>query len=126
MSSLNNRNNHIIFSILASKIINDNDDSLSIINKIKDFDNTYNIDDYDMRVRLAKEKKVTKKELNDLTSLEKVEKLGIILRYKNRLSVIIESNSDIEIRIDLTSVKQGNNINTINTYPFKYELEKRI
>jgi hypothetical protein len=123
MSSLNNRNNHIIFSILASKIINDNDDSLSIINKIKDFDNTYNIDDYDMRVRLAKEKKVTKKELNDLTSLEKVEKLGIILRYKNRLSVIIESNSDIEIRIDLTSVKQGNNINTINTYPFKYELE---
>jgi hypothetical protein len=123
MSSLNNRKNHTIFSILASKIANNDDKSLSIINKIKDFDNTYNIDNYDMRVRLAKEKKVTKKELNDLTELERVAKFGIILRYKNRFSVIIENNSDIEIRIDLTSVKQGNNINTINTYPFNYELE---
>ena len=123
MSSLNSRKNHIIFSILASKILNDNDNKLSIINKIKDFNNTYNIDDFDIRVRLAKEKKVTKKELEDLTNLENVSKLDINFRYKNRLSVILESNSDVEIRIDLTSVKSGNNINAVQSHPYIYELE---
>ena len=34
MSSLNSRKNYIIFSILASKILNENDSKLSIINKI--------------------------------------------------------------------------------------------
>ena len=46
MSSLNSRKNHIIFNILASQILNENDSKLSIINKIKDFNNTYNIDDW--------------------------------------------------------------------------------
>ena len=123
MSSLNSRKNHIIFSILASKILNESDEKLSIINKIKDFDNTYNIDDYDIRVRLAKEKKVSKKELEDLSVLEKVNKLDINFRYKNRLSLIIESNSDVELRIDLTSVKSGNNINAIQNHAYSYELE---
>ena len=123
MSSLNSRKNHIIFSILASKILNESDEKLSIINKIKDFDNTYNIDDYDIRVRLAKEKKVSKKELEDLSVLEKVNKLDINFRYKNRLSLIIESNSDVELRIDLTSAKSGNNINAIQNHAYSYELE---
>ena len=123
MASLNSRKNYIIFSILSSKILNDNDEKLSIINKIKDFNSTYNIDDYDIRVRLAKEKKVTKSELEDLVGLEKVSKLDINFRFKNRLSVILVNNSDVEIRIDLTSVKQGNNINSIQNQPYRYELE---
>lgn len=123
MASLNNRKNHIIFNILAAKIKKGDDDSLTIINKIKDFNNTYNIDDYDLRVRLSKEKELSKKEVEKLSSLENLDKFGILFRYKNRLSVIIENNSDIDLRIDLTSVKQGNNINTINSYPFRYELE---
>lgn len=123
MSSLNNRKNQIIFSVLASKIVNENDKDIKIINKMKDFENTYNVDDFDLRVRLSKEKSVTKKELEELTNLEKVEKLAINFRYKNRLSVIVLDNSDVEIRIDLTSVKQGNNINTIQSFPFNYELE---
>ena len=123
MASLNNRKNHIIFNILAAKIKKGDDDSLTIINKIKDFNNTYNIDDYDLRVRLSKEKELSKKEIEKLSSLENLDKFGILFRYKNRLSVIIENNSDIDLRIDLTSVKQGNNINTINSYPYNYELE---
>lgn len=123
MSSLNSRKNHIIFSILASKILNGKDENLSIMNKIKDFNKTYNIDDYDIRVRMAKEKKVTQEELEDLATLEKVNKLDINFRYKNRLSVILESNSDVELRIDLTSVKQGNNINAVQSQPYIYELE---
>ena len=126
MSSLHNRKNHIIFSILASKLVNDDDDSLSIINKMKNFDNIYNIEEHDMRVRIAKEKKVTKNELDMLVNLEKVDKLAVGFRYKNRISLIIENNSDVEIRIDLTSVKQGNNINTLTSYPFSYELELEL
>ena len=58
-----------------------------------------------------------------MTNLDSVDRFGILFRYKNRLSVIIENNNDVEIRVDLTSVKQGNNINTVNTHPFNYELE---
>merc|ERR1712146_874461 len=58
MSILHNRQNHIIFSVLASKLLSNENKSLSIINKKKDFDSTYNLDDYDIRIRLAKEEKV--------------------------------------------------------------------
>lgn len=123
MSSLNGRKNHIIFSILCSKILNDDNENLEIINKIKDQKNIFNVDEHDLRIRCSKEKKVSKKELDELVNLDKVDKLSIFFRYKNRLSLILESNNEVELRIDATSIKQGNNINTIQTYPFNYELE---
>merc|ERR1711991_605205 len=72
MSSLHGRKNHIIFSILCSKILNDDSENLEIINKIKDTNNIFNIDEYDLRIRRSKEKKVSKKELEELVNLEKV------------------------------------------------------
>ena len=123
VSMMNNRKNHVIFSILVANILNGTDKNLLIINKIKDFDKTYNIDEYDIRVRLSKEKELDKKTLSSLVKLESVEKQAILFRYKSRLSVIVESNSNVEIRIDLTSVKSGNNINIINNLPSNYELE---
>ena len=60
---------------------------LSIINKKKDFDSTYNLDNYDIRVRLAKESSVSKKEeLGELIKLDNVSKLAIILRMKSSFS----------------------------------------
>ena len=66
MRSLHNKPNHIIFSILISMFLNENNKNLSIINKKKNFENTYDLEEYDIRVRLSKEEKVSKKELQDL------------------------------------------------------------
>ena len=46
-----------------------------------------------------------------------------MLRMKSRFSIIIENNSDVEIRIDLTSVRQGNNVNNIQIMIPNFELE---
>ena len=123
MATLHERENHIIFSILVSKILSDNSDDLSIINKKKDYDNIYNLEKHDIRVRLSKELKVTKKELSELINLDNVTKIAIMLRMKSRFSIIIENNSDVEIRIDLTSVRQGNNVNNIQIMIPNFELE---
>jgi len=123
MSILHNRQNHIIFSVLASKLLSDENESLSIINKKKDFDSTYNLDDYDIRVRLAKEQKVEKKELAELIKLDNISKIAINFRMKSRVSIILESNSEVELALDITAVKQSHNINKIQYTPYNYELE---
>ena len=123
MSTLHKRENHIIFSVLAAKLLSNEKENLSIINKKKDFDNTYNLDKHDIRVRLAKEQKVTKAELGTLIKLDNISKIAIMLRMKSRVSVIIENNSEVELRIDLTSVKQCSDINKIQKINPNYEME---
>ena len=122
LSLINERNNNIIYSMLISKIIKGNKD-MTIINKIKNFDKTYNIDNYDIRVRLSKEKKVEKKELEKLLEIKEINKLNINYRFKNRLSVIAINNPEVELRIDLTNVKSNNNINRLQKSKNNYELE---
>ena len=123
MSVLHNRQNHIIFSVLSSKLLSNENENLTIINKKKDFDSTYNLDDYDIRVRLAKEEKVSKKDLGDLIKLNNIGKLAIRFRMKSRISIIIESNSEIDLILDITAVKQSLSINKLQHTPYNYELE---
>ena len=123
MSTLHKRQNHIIFSVLASKLLSNENVNLSIINKIKDFDNIYNLDDYDIRIRMSKEKKLEKKELIDLIKLENVSKIAIKFRMKSRVSVILESNSEIDLLLDITAVRQSHDINKIQYTPYIYEVE---
>ena len=94
MSTLHKRQNNIIFSVLVSKFLSNKDENITIINKIKDFENIYNLDDYDIRIRMSKEKKLEKKELINLIKLENVSKIAIKFRMKSRVSVILESNSN--------------------------------
>lgn len=125
IAPLYKRQNNIIFTILTSKILSGTK-NLEIINKKKNFDNIYNIDDFDIRVRLAKEDKLSKKELNSLIKLDNIGKLEIIFRMKSRVTIILESNTDIEIKIDLTSVKSSNNINNVYNIGANYELELEV
>jgi len=123
MAIMNNRKNHVIFSLLVANILNDSDKDLTIINKLKDFDKSYTIDEYDIKIRLAKEQNVDKKTLETLIQLENVDVNSILFRFKNRFSLIVESNNKVETRIDLTSVKSSNNVNTLNHAPYNYEIE---
>ena len=123
MAMLHKRENHIIFSILSSKLLSSDNEGLSIINKKKDFDNTYNLDKHNIRVRLAKEEKVSNSKLGELIKLDNVSKIAIMLRMKSRISVVIENNSEVDLRIDLTSVKQCNDINKLQKITPNYELE---
>jgi SAM-dependent methyltransferase len=123
MNLVHNRNNHVIFSILISKIYNQSDKSLKLIHKIKNKDEIINIDDYDIRVRKSKEAEVNKKHMDDLMKISHIERFNIIFRYKQRISLILVDNEEAKISIDLTSVKQNNDINELEKTPENYELE---
>ena len=125
MKTLHNKPNYVIFSILISMILKDNNKNLFIINKKKKFENTFDLDEYDIRVRLSQEESVKKKELEELLELKNTNKMSISFRKKSRISLIIDSNSDVDFVLDLTKVKQGNDINKINnsSYLFEYELD---
>jgi len=116
------RKNHVIFSLLVNYLINDYKD-ISIMKKTKLERNMIDIDNYDMRVRLSDENDVSKEELQTLLSLEETERHNIIFRYKQRVSIILSSDKNHELKIDLTQTKQSNNINDIMRAHDRYELE---
>lgn len=126
IDQLGMRGNHVTFNTLI-KIITDKknkNDHIVLQKKIKNNENIYNIDELNMRVRLSKEIGPSAKELNIIGKINHTQSNNIIFRYKQRMTVIIEDNSEGTIKIDLTSVKTAPNIGSINTTKkITYELE---
>lgn len=118
-----NRKNHVIFSILASKIKNNSDKSISIIKKIKNPKNINDFDNYDIRLRKSKELKLNKNELEKLLEIDESERFNISYRLKQRVSLFLLDNQDAKLRIDLTNVKSNFDIKFLNNSGEIYELE---
>lgn len=115
------RKNHVIFSVLIGLL--DTDKSLSIIKKTKESEDILDLDDFDIRVRLSSETKISKKELDELKEIDETAMKDIVFRYKQRISVRLDDNNDVNFGIDLTNVKMSNNINRLESSPSTYELE---
>jgi hypothetical protein len=127
MSNLFIRKNHSIFSILTNNIMNKMDEqNLYIINKIKNRENIIDLNEYDIRIRLAEENEVPEKMFKELLVLTEVERNKIIFRFKERLSVLIHANEDYDIRIDLTNIKQNMAFSRLDNSRSIYELELEI
>lgn len=121
INGIEERNNSIIFSLLASKILK-KEKNITIIEKIKDSKKKKDLDEYDIRIRLAEENKVNNNTINSLTKLKNYDK-DINYRFKQRISLIIENNKNYTISIDLTNVKSSNNIKNIINQNSLYEVE---
>ena len=129
MNNLTLRKNHSIFSILTNNIINqakDDADNMFIIHKIKDRTNIVDLNEYDIRFRLAQENDVDKQTLNELLNLSEGERNKITYRFKERLSYIINVNDEVDIRIDLTNIKQNMFFTKLPDSSKMYELELEI
>ena len=100
-----NRNSSIIFSLLATQIIN-KDPNISIINKVKDSTNKVDFNEYDLRLRLSEENNVDIETLKKLSKLKDVDS-NINFRFKQRVSLDIINNDDYKISIDVTEVKNN-------------------
>ena len=126
--NLKERYNHVIFSYFCNQILNGNidnkyKDNISIINKIKSNDKLIVIPEFDFRIRLSQENPINNDILKKLTNLDHNERFNIIFRYKNRVSLILIDNEDYTLRLDLTDVKQNNNLLYINESFSRYEFE---
>ena len=113
-----NKPNHTIFSLLASKI---NNDDISLMKKTRL--EVYDDNEFDIRFKLSDEKIIESTNDRSLTSIPEIEKINIFFRFKHRISLIIEENNSYRIVLDLTSVKSSKNLLKLGTYPSNYEIE---
>ena len=121
INMIGNRKNHVIFSVLAS--YSNTVEEISIMKKIKERENIVDIDDFDLRVRLSAETKVSKKELEELMKLDESQRNNISFRYKQRVSLKVKDDKDALISIDLTNTKMTNIIRRLDKVVPIYELE---
>ena len=125
MELLHGRNNHVIFNELVK--MHSIKESITIMKKIKDMKNVYDIDDFNVRVRMSKEVKVSKMELDEISTLDESSRNDIIFRTKQRVSFILFSDKNVSIRLDLTKTKMHRNINQLEKRAIPiYELEMEL
>lgn len=132
--------NYMIFKFLLHTLKKNNrDDYLTLMTKSRGPDDTVDIDDLNMRVRLSKEEDLTKKIISMKKLEERLDKLineqsidmetrkqlekKIYFRLKERTSLLIEDEDNHFIRIDLTDTKTTRDLLKISNISSNYELE---
>jgi SAM-dependent methyltransferase len=122
LNLIHQRKNHIIFSILSSQFYGK--DGFKFISKTREAKDVYDINEYDIRVRLSKEEPIDDKKINTLSNLQITESNKIIYRYKQRVSLIIKSDKKFgTLKLDLTIIHESNNPDDLRTTPKMFEIE---
>ena len=132
--------NYMIYKFLLHTLKKNNTDNyLTFMEKSRGANDTIDIDDLNMRVRLSKEEDLTEKIKKMKTIEEHLDKLigsnsidiesrklfekQIFFRLKERTSLIFESDDKHIIRIDLTDTKTSRDLRKISNVSSNYELE---
>ena len=123
-NNIYNKNN-ILFSKQVRLLKSNN--NIILINKIKSNINFIAIDEYDIRIKLSEEiSNIDNNTIKLLENLDDTNMRYINFRYKQRYNLVIESNDNYIISIDLTDVKTNKNLRHIYTTNSHYELELDI
>lgn len=125
LSNIFERENHIIFALLSSYILQ-NKSNITIIEKIKDINNIVNDNVNNLRFRLSEENNVEIEKIKKLQHITNDKRKSIIFRFKHRMSLILFEDEKIKISTDLTLVKTANKASFISTGKESYELEVEI
>ena len=121
-SLIYNKRNDVIFKLILSKYLSDKK-NYELIKKIRNDSNIIDFKNFDLRLKMFKEDIPSEKEINYLKKIGRDESQNIIFRYKQRTSLILINNSDVNLRIDLTDVKSSKNIKNLHDSASNYELE---
>jgi len=114
---------HVIFKTFVKMATEKEDKNIKLMKKIKENDNTIDIQDINMRVRLSGEVELNKNDLSIIDKLNYEAQKNIVFRLKQRYSLFTLKNDNELIRIDITMTKTTNNYKNLNdTFP-EFELE---
>lgn len=122
LSFVHKRKNHVIFKILLGKMLS-GDKNIKLIKKVRDNENIFDLDEYNVRFRMSSESEVTSKEIEELKKIDETVRHKITFRYKQRVSLFINEGNGEVLRIDLTNTKQTNSVNKIESSVPRFELE---
>ncbi len=122
MEMLHQRKNHVIFSVLLSLSVDN--DQISVLKKTRDENKIIDLDDLELRLKVAKEEIIDNIDtLQEMSEIENTEDNKIIFRYKQRTSLYIHSDKNAIVKVDLTNIRMSNDINRLQYTPSTYELE---
>jgi len=111
------KNNHIV-GLLVEQYLDK--EGFLLIKKEKDKMNKIDVDSLDIRFRKSTETEIKDKAVIDMLSKLSIEDSDkIIFRYKQRLSLTLQTN----MMVDMTIVKTNSNISNLATSPKTYEIE---
>lgn len=127
MGMLHMRKNHLVFGVLTGFIEESKGKNtfMSIQKKTKDVSNYVTIEDIYMRFKLDKEEELTPEEIKKLQNIKKywdINDYDIIYRFKERTSYSLQKDKNV-FRVDLTTTRTSNYINSIDKSPNNYEIE---
>lgn len=110
---------------IYQQILNDNKTTtnLEVIQKTKLPENTIDMTDFDIRVRLSDEITIDPMNYDAIINILN-DDANIIYRYKERISFYLDNiDKNNYTKIDITMVRTTKNINKINEQNMEYELE---
>jgi SAM-dependent methyltransferase len=121
ISQLDLWKSHVIFKSLVR--ISKEKKDIKLMKKIRNKDNTHNVEDFNMRFKLSKEQQFSDEDYTicENISYESISKISF--RLKQRSTLYIVNNSNESLQIDLTTTKTTFNYKTINDVPPIYEVE---
>lgn len=121
MKILSGANNHVVFRNLVQQ--SKKDKTITVIKKEKNSEESCDIDDLYMRMRLSAEKNLSSEEFSKLSKLENEEMEHITFRLKERTSLYLLKTKDTYVKVDLTITKTENRYTKLNSSIPRYELE---
>jgi SAM-dependent methyltransferase len=121
ISQLDLWKSHVIFKSLVR--ISKEKKDIKLLKKTRNKDNTHNIEDFNLRLKLSKEEDFTDEDYKICENISYDKISSISFRLKQRSTLFLIDDDDESLQFDLTVTKTTGNYKNINSIPPIYEVE---
>jgi SAM-dependent methyltransferase len=114
---------HVIFKTFVQMAVDKKDTNIKVMKKTKEKDNTIDLNNINMRVRLSGETELNKDDIKKINEIDYKEQNQIVFRLKQRFSLFVHETDLESVRIDITMTKTTKDYKSLNNIFPEFELE---